>query len=83
LAFRLYYTDYDISAAEYQVNKPRLMPMVYHDRDDALRRAWQIIGVGGVPWEIIGDDESVRGRQEIVDEIRRCPDKLAKPPKVY
>jgi hypothetical protein len=83
MAFRLYYTDYDISAAEYQANKCHLIPFVYSDSDDALRCARQIIGVRGVPWEIIGDDGSVVGRREIADEILRRCDELARPPKVY
>ena len=83
MPFRLYYTDYEISAGEYQANKSLLMPIVYNDRDDALRRAWQILGVHGVPWEIIGDDGSIVGRREITDEIRHRRGQLAKPPKVY
>ncbi len=83
MAFRLYYTDYDISAVEYQANKSRFIPIAYNDRDDALRRAWQIVGHRGVPWEIIGDDGSIVGRREIADEIQHRWGQLARPPKVY
>jgi hypothetical protein len=83
MGFRLYHTNHVISAAQYQANKSRFRPMVYSDRDDALRCAGQIIGVDGVPWEIIGDDGSVVGRREIADEIVRRRDELARPPKVY
>jgi hypothetical protein len=83
MAFQLYCTDYDISAAEYQANKSRLIPFVYSDGDDALRRAWQILGLSRVPWEIIGDDGGVIRRHEIPDEIWRRPAELARPPKVY
>jgi hypothetical protein len=75
MPFQLYCTD--------QANNIRFFPIVYDDRDDALRCAWQMMGYGVVPREIIGDDGSIVGRRKIADEIQRRRGQLARPPKVY
>jgi hypothetical protein len=51
MSCKLFYTDYEISKAEYQTNKRRLGSFQYNDRDDALRRARQIGEHGGIAWE--------------------------------
>lgn len=83
MSYRLFYTDYEISQADYVANKFRFMPMVYSDIDDALRRARQIIENGGVPWEIERPDDTALTRYEIVETLRRRRTDLGGPPKFY
>jgi hypothetical protein len=80
VAFRLYYTVNPVSTAQYQAGKSSFVPMVYDDRDDALRRARQITELGGTPWEIIGDDGTILDRDQIAETLRLRHD-LSGPPK--
>lgn len=82
MSHKLFYTDYEISKAEYATNKPRFMPFTYNDVDDALRRARQILEKGGIPWEIESSDGTTLDWYQIVETLRRRRD-LSGPPKVY
>jgi hypothetical protein len=82
---------------EFSINSVPQMPASgYHDRNDALRRANQLwgirfemcreLGIGAqqcrVEFKVVGDDGSVLGHWDILDEIGRRAD-LKIPPKVY
>jgi hypothetical protein len=67
---QLFYTDYDVGEPNYRAHKPSLMPIAYHDRDDALATARDINARGGVAWEIETDGGATIGRCEIPRLIR-------------
>lgn len=56
MAYRLYFTDHQITEMEYRATKAtpngRAKPHVFETLDDALGMAKQLIARGFVPWEI-------------------------------
>jgi hypothetical protein len=47
MAHKLYCTKDDMPTATYRANKWNCIPFQYVDLDDALRRARQIVAIGG------------------------------------
>lgn len=82
MSHRLFYTDRDVSEADYRASKPRLMHFVYDDRDDALGMAREVEARGGIAWEIESDDGAAIGRAEIARLLRDRAAELADRPKV-
>ena len=83
MAYRLYYTDYEIAEADYRVRKPGFMAYRYNELDDALGKARQIKEHGGVPWEIEGDDGVILDRDQITRTLKARARELVGRPKVY
>jgi hypothetical protein len=83
LGYRLFYTDYDITEAQYLGCKPTYMAYGYNELDDALGKARQIKEHGGVPWEIEADDGVILDRYEIAKVLQVRVRELAVRPKVY
>ena len=80
---RLFYTDVEISEAEYRARKSGFMPYAYDEFDDALGKARQIKEHGGIPWEIELSDGNSIGRSEIARILRKRSAELVGRPKVY
>jgi hypothetical protein len=70
MVHRLFTTDFQVSKAEYEAQKPRLMAYQYHELDDALGMAREIEARGGIAWEIENDDGQTMGRDEIQAQLR-------------
>ena len=81
--YRLFYTETEITRAEYLSNKVTLVPRGYRDLEDALRAARQLRDTGPVPWEIQGDDGTELDRDKIVRILLERTADLAGPPTVY
>jgi hypothetical protein len=81
--YRLYWTDREISLAEYQRSKGLLWPKVHSNLDDALRFARDMGKHGSIPWEIEGDDGTKLDRKAFAETLQRRSTELAGPPKVY
>ena len=80
---RLFYTDYDVPETEYRASKARLTAFLYNELDDALGKARQIEGYGGVAWEIESENGPVLGRREIAHLLRVRASELVGRPRVY
>ena len=83
MSYRLHWTDWPVSPEEYQAMKSRLLVANYHNLDDALGRARQIGGYGGIAWEIVGDDGHSLNRHEIARTLQERAPELVGRPKVY
>lgn len=83
MAYRLFYTDYDITEAQYRACKPTYMAYRYNELDDALGKARQIKEHGGVPCEIEDDGVVILDRYEIAKTLRIRGRELVGRPKVY
>jgi len=81
MVHRLFSTDFQVSKAEYEAQKSRLMAYQYHELDDALGMAREIEARGGIAWEIENDDGQTMGRDEIQAQLRARRAELAGRPK--
>jgi hypothetical protein len=82
MVHRLFTTDFQVSKAEYEAQKPRLMAYQSHELDDALGMAREIEARGGIAWEIENDDGQTMGRDEIQAQLRARRAELVGRPKV-
>jgi hypothetical protein len=83
MQYRLFFTDFDTSKANYEVQKSHLMTYAYNDLDDALGKARHIKAYGGVPWEIESEGGSIMDRAEIDRLLHVRAAALAGRPKIY
>jgi hypothetical protein len=66
MTHKLYYTDINVSEAQYRAGKSTLMPINYADLLDALAMARDTNARGAIAWEIESSDGTVIDRAEIV-----------------